>query len=385
MSIFNSLGSNYNLSYVLRSLFGKSGTRDTERLKKLLEQKYGGKSVLFYKGREALSAVLKILDLPKDAAVAINGFTCVAVFNAIRFAGYTPACLDLEKDSNLNFSSGTLEKAHSTNNIKVVVVQNTLGYLCDIEKIQRICKKNKLILIEDLAHCIGAIYSNGKEAGTVGDFVILSFSQDKVIDAVSGGALIIRNKKYQTHSIDFEFKKPDNQLKDRFYPYFTYKIRHLYSFGFGKPYNFLLKKINLMSNIMDKAFYDYYSLPSRNAMLALFMFKKLDEQLTHRKKITNVYAGTLAKEFLSDSIIQTIEQSTNLRFPIFVENRNTLIKYLADHKIFLSDIWYQDVAPECPIAVAVSKAILNLPTHINVSEKDAKRICRLINQWKQKS
>ena len=41
-----------------------------------------------------------------------------------------------------------------------------------------ICKEKDIVLIEDLAHCVGAKYLNGKEAGNVGDLVVLSFSQD---------------------------------------------------------------------------------------------------------------------------------------------------------------------------------------------------------------
>lgn len=383
MSIFNSLGSNYNFQYILKSL-SITGNSDL-KLKNLIEKKYEGKAVLTYKGREALVLALKIIKLPKDSAVAINGFTCVAVFNSIRTAGYEPACLDLEKDLNLNFSPESLEKALKSNkNIKAVVVQNTLGYPCDIERIEQICKKNNLILIEDLAHCVGTIYSIGKEAGTVGDMVVLSFSQDKVIDAVSGGALVVRNKKIATTKFPgacLIHPEGVNVLKDWLYPHITYKIRLLYNFRLGKPYHFLLKKLGLMSNVMNESFYGYYCLSARSAMLTLFMFERLDKQLSHRRKIARVYIENLDTELIPQTVAQQIDHSTNLRFPIFVEDRSSLVRYLGKYGVFLSDIWYQDVAPECPNAIEVSRKILNLPTHINVSERDAKRICKLINKW----
>lgn len=385
MSIFNSLGSNYDFSYVLKSLLSTRNQTNTKTLKKLLEQKYGGKSALFYKGREALTYALKILNLSENSTVAINGFTCVAVFNAIRTAGFEPVCLDLENNSDLNFSPEILEKALESNkNIKVVVIQNTLGYPCNIDKIQQICRKNNLILIEDLAHCVGTKYVDGREAGMVGDLVILSFSQDKIIDAVSGGALIVRNKKYINNLRDSDLKSPKNSVRDRLYPFFTYKIRTLYDFSLGKPYHFVVKNLGLLSNIMDESFYDSYKLPDRNAELAIFMFKKLDEQLIHRKAIAKIYASNLTGSILLKPSTLNFQFSTNLRFPIFVQNRTNLLKYLSQHRIYVSDIWYSDVAPDCPNAIADSKIILNLPTHINVSKKDAQRICDLINQWIRK-
>jgi len=386
MPIFNSLGSNYNATYVLKALFSIGSRKDIKDLKKLLEERYQGKPVLFYKGREALSLALRILNLPKKSEIAINGFTCVAVFNAIRYAGFEPLCLDLEETGGLNFTAESLENALKSNkNIKVVIVQNTLGYPCDIERIEKLCRKHRLILIEDLAHCAGTVYEDGREAGTVGDFVVLSFSQDKIIDAVSGGALVVRNEKYRVP--EPKFKTPINQWKDRFYPRFTYRIRLSYRLGLGKLYHFLLKHLNLIPNVLNESFYDYYSLPRWYCKMVLYEFSRLNEQLVHRKKIANIYASKLPdKIFMFDreKTKKVVSLSSNLRFPVFLDNRLGLIKKLKKHGIYLSDIWYTDVAPECPNAVADSKIILNLPTHINVSEQNAKRISDLINQWIQK-
>src|SRR3990167_4542071 len=297
MPIFNSLGSNYNLEFALKALLENGTKKDSDSLKTLLEEKYGGEPILFYKGREALIMALKMLNLADDTQVAINGFTCVAVFNAIRKAGFKPLCLDLEENGGLNFTAKTLENSLKSNkNIKVVIVQNTLGYPCDIEKIEKLCRKHKLILIEDLAHCVGTVYKDGREAGTVGDLVVLSFSQDKMIDAVSGGALIVRNEKYRVP--EPKFKTPINQWKDRFYPRFTYRIRLSYSLGLGKPYHFLLKRLNLMPNVLNESFYDYHSLPKWYCKMVLYEFSRLNEQLAHRKKIANIYASKLPNKVL---------------------------------------------------------------------------------------
>ncbi len=385
MNIFNSLGSNYDLAYVLRALFPRGTSENERKLKELLQEKYGGETILFYKGREALTAALNILKLPKGSEVAINGFTCVAVFNAIRKAGYEPLCLDLDKNSNLNFTAEYLKKTLKLNkNLKVVVVQNTFGYPCDIEKIEEFCQSHKLILIEDLAHCVGTKYPNGAQAGTVGDFTVLSFSQDKIIDAVSGGALIVRNKKYQSPKAELEFKALKNTIRDRIYPHLTYKVRTLYKFGLGKSYHFLLKKLHLFVNPMRSNLYDFYNLPNWQAGLALYMFQNLNKQLNHRRKIAQIYAVNLDKKVVFETAVQSIKLSSNLRFPIRISNREKLIEQLKKHGIYVSDIWYQDVAPKCPNADFIAKQILNLPTHINVSEKDALKISNLINQWIQK-
>lgn len=389
MNIFNSLGSNYNLKYVLKSLFSNTNGA-SQKLKNFLEEKYEGKAILTYKGREALTLALKILNLQKKSLIAINGFTCFFVYKAIEAAGLTPICLDLEeKNTDLNFSSETLEKALKENkNIKAVVIQNTFGYPTDIEKFIRICKEKDIILIEDLAHCVGTKYYQGKEAGTVGDFVCLSFSQDKIIDAVSGGALIIKNKKYQNYNLASQGETLEHKFRDRLYPSLTYKIRFLYDLGLGKLLHYVLKKLNLLSNPMQEGLYDLYSLPNWYCNLALEQFNNLSKQLNHRRQIAKIYAENLNKKILNTNITEKISLSSNLRFPIFIGNlpagrqgRGELIKFLKKSRIFVSDIWYHDVAPECPSAVDISHKILNLPTHINVTEKDALKISERVNYW----
>jgi perosamine synthetase len=381
MKIFNSLGSNYDFSYVLRSLFSDEHNQD-RKLTNLLEHKYGGKAILTYKGREALILALKTLNLPKESCIAINGFTCYAVYKAVHEAGFTPICMDFgDENSDLNFSAEILQKTLEQNiNIKAVVVQNTLGSPCDIEKIAKICAEKNIVLVEDLAHCVGTHYLNGKEAGTVGDLVVLSFSQDKIIDSISGGALVIRNKKFIKKE-KIQFEKPKNQTKDKLYPLLTHRIRFLYNFGLGKLLHYILKSLNLLSKPMTGGLYEIYSLPNWYCNLALFEFRKLREQLNHRKEIAKIYAKNLNKKILNSNIVKNISNSSNLRFSIFIENRGDLIKFLKKDGIFVSDIWYDSVAPECPNAVEISKRILNLPTHINVTKKSALKISEKVNEW----
>lgn len=385
--IFNSLGSNYTFKFALNALFSVGNDDDKSKLKKYLEKKYQGKVTLLYKGREAIKLALKILNLPQNSKVGITGFTCYAVYQSIKEAGLKPMYLDIDK--SLNFSSGKI------NDAKVLIVQNTLGNPCDIENISKICKEKNIVLIEDLAHSIGTMYKNGKEAGTVGDFVTLSFSQDKIVDGVSGGALIIRNPKY--FNFDIEQLKNLNlatRLKDRFYPILTFKIRNLYPYGLGKPFHFLLKKINLLSKPVEMGeTITFREMSNWHAKLVNSSFKEFESVLKHRREIASIYASNLDEKILFKDYVGNINLSSCIRFPIFVEKRQSLVNYLKERGVFVSDIWYDaPIAPsilllrtdykgECPFSEKVSKEILNLPTHVNVSLKDAVYISDIINTW----
>lgn len=395
MSIFNSIGSNYDLGFAIRSLFEKSSSDDREQLRKLLAEKYGGKVIFTYKGREALRIALRTINKKNDYTVGVCGFTCFAVYEAVIKEGYKIEYLDIEKDS-LNFSAETLKKACKKNpNIKVVFVQNTLGSPCDIEEISKFCREKKIILLEDLAHSIGTKYKNENEAGTVGDFVMLSFSQDKVIDDVSGGALVIRNDKFPISNFQFPNIQVSQQGKDSVYPLLTFLIRKTYQFGLGKVIHSVLKKFDLLSKPMEYIGQENVNNLSNNVHSEINkQFQALEDNLEHRRGIARIYSNNIHKNVLSKNIIEAIDYSTNIRFPIFLENRGELIKYLKDFGILISDIWYDaPVAPkkylnksnykigECPNAEYTSERILNLPTHKNVSEQQAKIISDKINIW----
>lgn len=392
--IFNSLGSNYDFRYVIKSLFGFGSLDGRKRLKNVLRKRFNGEVELVYKGREAIEVALRISGLKRGEYVAINGLTCYVVYKAIINVGLKVEYLDIDSD-RLNFSSKVLEKAIEKNSkIRAVIVQNTLGSPCDIENISSICKKNGIILIEDLAHSIGTTYTSGRPAGEYGDFIVLSFSQDKIVDAVSGGALIINNTKFRSQS-DMVLKKIHCiwYLKDRLYPKFTFLIRKTYGLGIGKAIHYLLKKLHLLSTPIGSGEDSLHILPNWHASLAWNYILDLDKDIEHRKKISAIYKEKINSSVLSDKLLASFDRSTNIRFPIFVKERKGFIEYLKTNGIHISDIWYDapispkkflkftDYKSQCPVAEDISSRIVNLPTHRNVSVKKAVFIADKINQW----
>jgi dTDP-4-amino-4,6-dideoxygalactose transaminase len=393
MNIFNSLGSNYDFQFILQLL--RTPNIDTKKLKETLETKYQGKSALFYKGRHAIQFALQLLNLPKNSAVAVNGYTCFAVYEAISRAGLKTEFVDITV-GDLNFSAESLEQKLNINpSIKAVIIQNTLGTPCDIKRISEICKQRNLILIEDLAHSPGTTYAHGIEAGTVGDFVALSFSQDKMIDAVSGGALVVRNPTYRNFS---ELKLRNVSFGqqffiDSFYPIWTFLIRKLYAVGLGKLLHQILKSFRLLSMPMQEEGVGLYGLAPWYAGLAGKELEDLEENIKHRRKIARVYASSLDSKILVPKTIEVLENSTNLRFPILISDRSGLIAHLKQYGVYVSDIWYDAVvAPkkymtkldykgDCPNAERVAEKMLNLPTHRNINVEEAQIISKRINQW----
>ena len=387
MTVFNSLGSNYTPKHLLRMITGFD-PRAKANLSDYLAERYQVDNVeLTYKGREALYLALSMQNLDEGDEVAVNGYTCYAVYDAIVSAGLVPVYVDVDK-SGLNFSAKSLEKAAKEHGkLKVVIIQNTLGYPAETKKIKKVCDKNKLFLIEDLAHSIGTIYSDGKQAGTVADFVALSFSQDKAIDSVSGGALL-----YKGEPVEFEKGKLKYRrfLKDYYYVWNTMFIRTGYTWGGGKLYGKLLRKFKLMPRPMDGDADDVKRPDDWHCSFALERFEELDQTIRHRLSIAEIYEQNLPKKIK----ISAPEGTTYLRFPIRVDDPMGLIKHLKKAGIHVSDRWYDaPVSPirhlgdtnyhqgSCPNSEKLSDSMVNLPTHVNTYDIDAEKITEKVNEW----
>ena len=74
-----------------------------------------------------------------------------------------------------------------------MIAVHLYGFPCKIDEIKRVCKKFKIILIEDAAEAVGSKYK-GRHLGTFGEAGVLSFNGNKPITCGSGG-MIITNKK----------------------------------------------------------------------------------------------------------------------------------------------------------------------------------------------
>ena len=80
----------------------------------------------------------------------------------------------------------------SKRRIKSLVVVHAYGYMTDMSKLMKLCKKYNLKLLEDAAGALGSYYKN-KHAGTFSDYGIISFNGNKIVTTGMGGALLLKN------------------------------------------------------------------------------------------------------------------------------------------------------------------------------------------------
>ena len=152
------------------------------------------------------------------------------------------------------------------------MVVNVLGHPNHINKIKKICKKYKVILIEDSCGALGTIVNN-KQIGTDGVATSSSFYYGHHISTIEGG--MVTTNDYNLYNLMLSIRSHgwSRDLDKRFCKKLIdkYKIdefRNLYTFYYP-GYNFRstdlnaylglgqIKKINKISNVRNNNFYHY--------------------------------------------------------------------------------------------------------------------------------
>lgn len=141
-------------------------------------------------GTSALNIALASCGIGAGDEVIIPPFTFVASMEAVILAGAVPVFADIDKTLCLNPQA--VESA-ITERTKAVMPVHMCGSMADIEKIQEICTKNNLILIEDACQSVGSTFK-GKHLGTFGHMGCFSFDPVKTITCGEGGAVITNDK-----------------------------------------------------------------------------------------------------------------------------------------------------------------------------------------------
>ena len=408
--IFLGQASNYRGRRIWRHLFAHGSAADSRRLRQALARRYGAATLadvqLYHTGRSALAAAIQSL-VPAGSPVIVPGLTCIAVIRAIKAAGCTPVYVDIDpatlqydlialartlkqlsasRPAPDDSSSPTaaaevssrpapvkplqLDKYDKVCYTGIVMAQNTLGRSLAMGKIQPLADAARFAIVEDLAHCAGRFYPDGREIGTVGAAVVLSFGKGKSIDTIEGGAAILRRtafpvaqphvtsksatpQSFAAHSTPAEPLQPlvrpttqprrSDQLRDRWYPVFGWLARGLYHLGLGRFFLGALHRLHWLARSADAVLDPDQALPDWQAKLALAQLSTLP--------------------------------ATPLREHYFVQDRPGVLQSLARAGYQLTEIWYDTpVSPAryaaeaafptqaCSQTVWVAAHIVNLPT-----------------------
>lgn len=399
--LFASLGSHYDARFVwlaLGQLGGASRGQELQLVERLTTIFGKGETRLLYKGRDAIEYGLRALGVGGGDGVLLQAFTCCAVEEGIRRAEATPVFADIEKNS-LHPSVETLEKAYKRSpGVKAVLIQHTLGYPAPVRAIRQWCEKRRLFLIEDLAQAFGAVDEDGQRLGTTSGAIVLSFGRDKIVDAIAGGAAIVRVTNDKLPIVNGELRKTII-AKDMMYPLLTSIIRNTYTLGFGKGLHAVLKSLGVLGSPTISPTKHMSPLPAAYGCLVLHQLHRLEQDIVRRRTIARVYQAELGKSSLVSD--DEIERGVCLRYPLAVSNPQKIVQRLREKNVFVADRWYRAavdcgsprfgeagsptyeskyVGKSCPRAEALAQSIVNLPTHRQTSVEMAQKISTWVRE-----
>ncbi len=147
-------------------------------------------------GSSALKVALTAMDVGPGDEVLVPAFTFLATYEAVLEVGAIPVMCDI--DDTLNFDPNEIA-TKMTKYTKAVIPVHMCGSSAKIDKIIKIARKNKLMVLEDNAQGCGASFK-GKKLGGLGDMGIFSFDYYKTVTTGEGGMVISNNKKLYLRS-----------------------------------------------------------------------------------------------------------------------------------------------------------------------------------------
>lgn len=370
---------------------------EIKKLEKWFEKTYDAYAFSFISARGGLYAILKSLNIKKNDEVLVEGFTCVAVVDAILATGARPVYIDIQKNFVIDAKDVI---AKTTMKTKAIVLQHTFGIPGGSRELAAFVKKNNIFLIEDVAHGIGI--SDGKELlGREGIAAIFSFGRDKAFSSVSGGMVITHDKNLadllQKFQKGQEFPSLLTTFQNLFHMVsFYFFILPFYDiFGIGKVLLVIFQKSFLLGKPIDVDELSHFArytrkFPNALAAVALSQIKKLKEFNNKRMLYTKFYQDHIGNEHFSNAY----DSLPLLRFPLFIDDPQKLKKIAKKKHVYLGDWYSNGIDPKgtnlkeifykkgsCPTAEKITNHIINLPTYPTLTIAQARKVVTIVSAY----
>ena len=180
----------FKRSAIKKPIF-KSGLKVKKFEDKFAEYVGSKFSVCVSSGTAAIKIALKAANVKPGDEVITQSFTFIAVVEAIIDVGATPIITEINE--TLNMCPKDL-KRKITKKTKAIIPVHMLGVSAEIDEINKIAKKQKILVIDDNCESLGARWKN-QTLGNQTDICTWSFDNGKTMTTGEGG-MITTNSKY---------------------------------------------------------------------------------------------------------------------------------------------------------------------------------------------
>jgi dTDP-4-amino-4,6-dideoxygalactose transaminase len=305
-------------------------------------------------GTDALELALKALNIGIGDEVITVAHTAVATVSAIRSVGADPVIVDINSDTYTIDCSQI--KRNITKKTKAIIPVHIYGQSVEMDKIQKICKQNKIFLIEDVSQAHGAKFKK-KKLGSFGDIACFSCYPTKNLGAIGDAGLITTNS-------------------NKYYS----KIKMLREYGWAKKY---ISSIEGRNSRLDEI----------QASILRIKLKNLDQDNLKRIKIAEFYNKNLDKNKYSLPFVPKNNYHVFHLYVIKTNNRNKLLKYLKLNGVFagihypkpihLQKAYYKKIKTSSNLKNTefICNKILSLPIYPELTMRKQRKIVSLLNKF----
>jgi dTDP-4-amino-4,6-dideoxygalactose transaminase len=358
----------------------------------------------FWKGRVALYAILKALDIAPADEIILPGYTCVMVTNPIKYLGAKPVYVDIEPATfNMNTS---LLADKITDKTKVIIAQHTYGYPCDMDAIMEIAEPRGITVIEDCCLALGSKYK-GRTLGTFGKASYFSFQWNKPYTTGLGGMALVNDtlladkiEKVCSQQMCKPSAKEVLMLAAQLAVYRTFIYPRTTALA-QSVFRYLTKKGIVVGSSSTSEFKpqmadDFFKAMSGvQARSGIRQLKKIEKNISHRKVMAALYDQLLAdkgwqKRYYDDSVIDPVM----VRYPVRITEKQKALADAAKAGVELGSWFECPLHPEetplevydyrqgaCPEAEKASREVVNLPLHPRAGERTVERTVDFITQF----
>ena len=373
----------FDLSKALPAAF-----RDGLDLAGIFERIFGQRPILTTSGRASLYAILKSLNLGEGSYVGVPLYCCPVVFDAIEQAGLVPKFIDINL-ADYNVSAADLEK--KSNHLSAVVVVHMFGHPADMDLISKVC--GDIPILEDCAQSLFSKYK-GRYTGFESTASFYSFRSGKYISAGEGSAIFCSNSSLQSGIKDLvEGFEEWSVLQEISHCSATF----MKSFFYQKPWYGLFgsqigRMLDKRLNLTAKTGFECRQISKGDSAI---IGRRIEGFIREVNKQRENALALLRRIRIEEAVLPMEREGCFSNYYQFAirfrdrDQRDFVAEYLLrsgiDSAKYLDEV--VDLARDrygysrdCPNAELASKAVLAVPHHYTLSDKELNYIADTLNK-----
>jgi dTDP-4-amino-4,6-dideoxygalactose transaminase len=303
-------------------------------------------------GLDAIHLLLRAYGIGPGDEVLVPSNTFIATWLAVTQCGATPVPVEPLAATH-NIDPGLLE-AHITSKTRAIIPVHLYGQPADMDPINAVAEKHKLVVIEDAAQAQGARYK-GRRVGSLGHAAATSFYPGKNLGALGDGGGVLTSDAH-----------------------IAAKVRQLRNYGSEVKYQHQVQGYNSRLDEMQAAF-----LRVKLSTLDAWNDRRSAIASIYSARIKNTHVTTPAVPEFAEPVwhlyVVRTSKRNQLRDAMQAQGVGTVIHYpVPPH---LQACYAEFAQSNLPLATLLADEVLSLPMSPAMTDEQVARVVDVVNAF----